>query len=105
MPTLYGFIPQTFCGREVADLCEKEQGARGRRRQRSDGHLCLVEKAFLHGSFFLHARIGGLRMIDGQQADDKIVAVLESDLAFGRMENPRHTGGISRQVETLLPQR
>ena len=28
-------------------------------------------------------------MIDGQQADDKIVAVLESDLAFGRMEEIR----------------
>jgi len=28
-----------------------------------------------------------LRMIDGQQADDKIIAVLESDLAYGRIEN------------------
>ena len=26
-------------------------------------------------------------MIDGQQADDKIIAVLESDLAYGRIEN------------------
>ena len=48
--------------------------------------ICVLsEKAFAHGSFFLHARpIGGLRMIDGNQADDKIIAVLESDLAFGR---------------------
>jgi inorganic pyrophosphatase len=45
----------------------------------------LTEKAFAHGSFFLHARpIGGLRMIDGNEADDKIIAVLESDLAFGK---------------------
>ena len=26
-------------------------------------------------------------MIDGQQADDKIIAVLESDLAYGLIEN------------------
>jgi inorganic pyrophosphatase len=26
-------------------------------------------------------------MLDGQQADDKIIAVLESDLAYGRIEN------------------
>jgi inorganic pyrophosphatase len=29
--------------------------------------------------------IGGLRMIDGEEADDKIVAVLESDLAWGHL--------------------
>src|SRR5688572_32319773 len=27
------------------------------------------------------------RMIDGNQADDKIIAVLEADLAYGRIEN------------------
>jgi len=46
----------------------------------------LSEKTFAYGGFFLHARpIGGLRMIDGNQADDKIIAVLESDLAFGEV--------------------
>ena len=50
--------------------------------------ICVLsEKSFTHGSFFLHARpIGGLRMIDGNEADDKIVAVLESDLAYGRIQ-------------------
>jgi inorganic pyrophosphatase len=44
----------------------------------------LTEKAFAHGSFFLRAKpIGGLRMIDGNQADDKIIAVLVSDVAYG----------------------
>jgi inorganic pyrophosphatase len=28
-------------------------------------------------------------MIDGTQADDKIIAVLESDLAYGRIEEIR----------------
>ena len=90
-PTLYGFIPRTFCGREVADLCEQRTGRTGVEGDKDPMDICVLsEKTFLHGSFFLHARpIGGLRMIDGQQADDKIVAVLESDLAFGRMEEIR----------------
>ena len=43
--------------------------------------ICVLsEKTFAHGSFFLHARpLGGLRIIDGAQADDKIIAVLEFD--------------------------
>jgi inorganic pyrophosphatase len=90
-PTLYGFIPQTFCGREVADLCEQRTGRTGIEGDKDPMDICVLsEKTFAHGSFFLHARpIGGLRMIDGQQADDKIVAVLESDLAFGLMEELR----------------
>jgi inorganic pyrophosphatase len=49
--------------------------------------ICVLsEKTFVHGGFFLRARpIGGLRMIDRRQADDKIVAVLEDDLAYGRI--------------------
>jgi inorganic pyrophosphatase len=44
----------------------------------------LTEKSLAHGNLLLPARpIGGLRMIDGNEADDKIIAVLENDLAFG----------------------
>ena len=84
-PTLYGFIPQTFCGREVAELCAERTGRTDIQGDGDPMDICvLTEKAFAHGSFFLHARpIGGLRMIDGNQADDKIIAVLESDLAYG----------------------
>jgi inorganic pyrophosphatase len=90
-PTLYGFIPQTFCGSEVAALCAERNG---REEIEGDGDpmdICVLsEKTFAHGSFFLNAKpLGGLRMIDGQQADDKIIAVLESDLAYGRIENIR----------------
>ena len=88
-PTLYGFIPQTYCGPEVAELCEQRAGRTGIEGDKDPMDICVLsEKTFAHGSFFLHARpIGGLRMIDGQQADDKIIAVLESDLAYGRIEN------------------
>lgn len=88
-PTLYGFIPQTFCGPEVAELCAQRTGRGGIEGDGDPMDICVLsEKTFAHGSFFLTARpLGGLRMIDGQQADDKIIAVLESDLAYGRLGN------------------
>jgi inorganic pyrophosphatase len=87
-PTLYGFIPQTYCGREVAELCEQRTGRVGIEGDKDPMDICVLsEKAFAHGSFFLLARpIGGLRMIDGNQADDKIIAVLDSDLAYGKFD-------------------
>ena len=86
-PALYGFIPQTFCGREVAELCEQRTGRTGIEGDKDPMDICVLsEKAFAHGGFFLHAKpIGGLRMIDGSEADDKIIAVLEADLAYGRI--------------------
>jgi inorganic pyrophosphatase len=48
----------------------------------------LTEKAFTHGDFFVRANaIGGLRMIDGNEADDKIIAVLEQDVAYGHFKD------------------
>jgi inorganic pyrophosphatase len=46
----------------------------------------LTEKTNAQGNFFVRARpIGGFRMIDGDEADDKIIAVLESDVAYGQI--------------------
>ena len=88
-PTLYGFVPQTFCGAEVAAICAERSGLDGIEGDGDPMDICVLsEKTFAHGSFFLSARpVGGLRMIDGQQADDKIIAVLESDLAYGGLKN------------------
>lgn len=83
-PALYGFIPQTYCGSQVAQLCALRTGREGIEGDGDPMDICVLsEKAFAHGSFFVRARpIGGLRMIDGAQADDKILAVLEADLAY-----------------------
>jgi inorganic pyrophosphatase len=85
-PSLYGLIPQTFCADRIADLCAQRTG---RSNIRGDGDpldICvLTEKALSHGDILLQARpIGGLRMIDGNEADDKIIAVLEGDAAYGK---------------------
>lgn len=88
-PTLYGFIPQTYCGEEVGALCEQRTGRSGIKGDGDPMDVCvLTEKSFAQGGFLLRCKpIGGLRMIDGQQADDKIIAVLDSDLAFGQLQD------------------
>jgi inorganic pyrophosphatase len=87
-PTLYGFIPQTYCGTRVGQLCSERTGAEGIKGDGDPMDICVLsEKAFTHGDFFVHARpIGGLRMIDGKEADDKIISVLESDVAYGHIK-------------------
>ena len=88
-PSLYGFIPQTFCGEEVAQLCAERTGTCDIKGDGDPMDICvLTEKTFAQGNFFLQANpIGGLRMIDGEQADDKIIAVLEADLAYGHIKD------------------
>jgi inorganic pyrophosphatase len=84
-PALYGFIPQTYCGTKIAELCMKRTGLK---RIEGDGDpldICiLTERDLPHGDLFMAARpIGGLRMVDKGQSDDKIIAVLENDIAYG----------------------
>ena len=88
-PTLYGFIPQTYCGDLVGALCSERVGRPGIKGDGDPMDICvLTEKTFTHGDFFVRARpIGGLRMIDGNEADDKIIAVLEADVAYGHIKD------------------
>ena len=87
VPALYGFIPQTYCGDKVGEYCNKKTG---RKNIKGDGDpidICvLTEKTLAHGDLLVNARpIGGFRMIDGDQADDKIIAVLRNDTVYGHL--------------------
>ncbi len=88
-PTLYGFVPQTYCGDEVAELCRRRTGIGNIRGDGDPLDICvLTEKDAAHGEFFVRAKpIGGLRMIDAVEADDKIIAVLENDVAYGHIND------------------
>jgi inorganic pyrophosphatase len=85
-PSLYGFLPQTWCGERVAALCRAAAG----REVIGDGDpldVCVLsDRHFTHGDFLVRAvPIGGLRMIDHDEADDKVIAVLRDDTGFGRV--------------------
>ena len=83
-PTLYGFIPRTYCGERVGELCEGATGGDG-----DPLDICVFsERPISRSEVVLNVRIiGGLQMIDDGEADDKIVAVLENDSLWGDAED------------------
>ncbi len=83
-PSLYGFVPRTLCGRAVGALTP---GA-----QKGDGDpldICVLsERPITAREILVKAKvIGGLQMLDGGEADDKIVAVLTSDFVWGEVDD------------------
>jgi inorganic pyrophosphatase len=84
-PAPYGLVPQTYCGERVADLFSKRSGRLGIIGDGDPLDICvLTEKDISHSDILLRAvPIGGLSMIDGDEADDKIVAVMNDDVAYG----------------------
>ncbi len=83
-PALYGFVPRTFCGRRVGELTPDAV--------RGDGDpldICVIsERPINRAEVLLAARvIGGLRVVDHDEADDKIVAVLNNDNVWGHVRD------------------
>jgi inorganic pyrophosphatase len=84
VPALYGFIPQTFSGEKVADLSREKTGNDKIIGDSDPIDICIfTEKEITHGDILVRAKpIGGFRMIDNNQADDKIIAVLNNDALY-----------------------
>ena len=84
VPANYGFIPKTYCRTRVADLARSKTSV-----PITDGDgdpldiLVLSEHHIPRGDIILKARpIGGFCLIDDNEADDKIIAVLKGDKVF-----------------------
>ena len=84
IPALYGFIPQTYCAENVAELSRKALDRPDIVGDCDPLDICiLTEKTISHGNILAKARpIGGFRMIDDNEADDKIIAVLNNDAVY-----------------------
>jgi inorganic pyrophosphatase len=85
-PTLYGFVPRTYCGDRVSKLAPSAT--------RGDGDpldICVLsERAITRNEIIVRARvIGGLQMVDRGEADDKIISVLENDYVWGEARDLR----------------
>lgn len=83
-PSLYGFIPRTYCGNKV--------GALSNTTNKGDGDpldLCVLsERPIDRTEVILSARvIGGLHMIDRGEADDKIITVLDNDKYYSNIQD------------------
>ncbi len=84
IPALYGFIPQTYCDVEIAAFASLKSG---RKIEKGDGDaldICVLsERVISHSDIILQAiPIGGFRMIDKGEADDKIIAVMKGDEVY-----------------------
>jgi inorganic pyrophosphatase len=90
-PSLYGLVPQTYCGERIGALCAERTGRAGVKGDGDPLDICVLsERTFSHGDILLPAiPIGGLRMIDGNEADDRFIAVLKGDAAYGRWSDIR----------------
>lgn len=88
-PTPYGFIPRTYCREDVAARAMERTGKSGVIGDGDPIDVCvLTEHNINRGGILLVARpIGGLRMIDKHEADDKLICVLEGDAAYGHLRD------------------
>ncbi|HMQ49934.1 MAG TPA: inorganic pyrophosphatase [Saprospiraceae bacterium] len=89
VPTLYGFIPQTYCQDAAAAYCMQKTG---RKDMIGDGDpldICvLTERLIPTGGIIVQVvPIGGFRLIDNREADDKIIAVLQQDEIYGQLRD------------------
>jgi inorganic pyrophosphatase len=83
-PALYGFIPRTYCGRNVGALSPKAE--------RGDGDpldICVVsERPIARAEVILSVKVvGGIHMVDNGEADDKIIAVLANDNVWSKADD------------------
>ncbi len=90
-PALYGFIPRTYCGSNVTRL--------SKRAIKGDGDpldICVIsERPIARAEVILNARVvGGLPMVDHGEADDKIIAVLETDNMWASVKDISELPGV-----------
>ena len=86
-PTLYGFVPRTYCGDKVAALTpEAEVG------DQDPLDICVLSQQRIdRAEIVIPARVvGGIALLDGGEADDKIIAVLKSDPVFDYATDIKH---------------
>jgi inorganic pyrophosphatase len=83
-PALYGFIPRTYCGARIARLAPGSE--------RGDGDpldICVIsERPIERSEVLLRARVvGGIKLLDRGEADDKIIGVLEGDYVWDHVKD------------------
>ncbi len=89
IPALYGFIPRTYCHDEVLKLAIESGAPDVNTGDLDPLDICVLSSHNIHaGGMLMEAiPIGGFKMIDKGEADDKIVAVMKGDHAFGHFRD------------------
>jgi inorganic pyrophosphatase len=90
-PSLYGFVPRTYCAGRVGAL-----SGSGRVGDGDPLDICVLsERPISRSEVIINARVvGGILMVDRGEADDKIVAILENDVFWGQARDISDVPGI-----------
>ena len=89
IPALYGFIPRTYCHDEVKRLAVESGSTDVTMGDNDPLDILVLSSHNIHsGGLMMEAiPIGGFKMIDKGEADDKIVSVMIGDHAFGHFRD------------------
>ena len=89
IPALYGFVPRTYCDDRVKDLAVERGASDITEGDHDPLDICVLSSHNVPvGGILLEAvPIGGFKMIDKGEADDKIVAVLVDDQSYGHIKD------------------
>jgi inorganic pyrophosphatase len=89
VPSLYGFVPKTYCGELIAKLAAERSEQIVNKGDGDPLDICVLsEHTITHGDIILQAiPIGGLRLIDKGEADDKIIAVMKADAVYNNWKD------------------
>ncbi len=98
LPALYGFIPQTYCGELIGNYCAKKTNRISINGDGDPLDICVfTERNIFRGDILIPAiPIGGFRLIDTGQADDKIIAVMKHDEIYN------HWNDIDQLPQSLI---
>ncbi|HZR46353.1 MAG TPA: inorganic pyrophosphatase [Candidatus Manganitrophaceae bacterium] len=90
-PTLYGFVPRTYCGRRVGAMMKNAKMG-----DHDPLDICVLsERPINRSDVILKARVvGGLPMLDDGEADDKIIAVLKDDHLWSGVQDITELPGV-----------
>lgn len=89
IPALYGLLPKTYSGEHLASYTRELLSRDDLVGDNDPLDICILsEKHIKHGDLLLGAiPIGGFRMIDHGEVDDKIIAVLKDDAVYGKIRD------------------
>jgi inorganic pyrophosphatase len=87
IPALYGFIPKTYCSANVAMFASSKMKNEVLQGDKDPLDICVItERIINNGNIIAPAIvIGGFRLIDKNEVDDKIIAVLKGDAVYGHI--------------------
>ncbi|MBF5050486.1 Inorganic pyrophosphatase [Candidatus Clavichlamydia salmonicola] len=87
-PCLYGMLPKTYSGKQVAAFCGKKINREGISGDHDPIDVCVLsDNTIQQRDILVSIKIlGGFRLIDNDEADDKLIGVVEGDPAYSQYQ-------------------